>query len=153
MRICDLFDKYRDNELESDEKREFGLHLELCESCRARMSLLNNLVSILRQEESRPLDLANQIAQKAFAKDESWSALVVSWLRPGPAWAAALSMMLVLFSFLWATSGKQQFDTYSEYQKLMDDEAAITLGTGNGLSQVRNDSEVMLWLAQGGESQ
>jgi len=153
MRTCDLFDKYRDGELESAEQSEFGSHLAVCESCRSKTALLNNLVSILKQEESQPQDLANRIAQKAFAKDESWSALVVSWLRPGPAWVAALSIMLILFSFLWVLSGKQQFDTYSEYQMLMDDEAAINLGASTSLSQVRNDSEDMLWLAQGGESQ
>ncbi|MBN1569046.1 MAG: zf-HC2 domain-containing protein [Acidobacteria bacterium] len=153
MRTCDLFDKYRDGELKSAEQAEFKSHLTVCEACRTRMALLNNLVSILKQEESRPLDLANRIAQKAFAKDESLSSLVVSWLHPGTAWAAALSMMLLLLSFLWATSGKQQFDTYSEYLKLMDDEAAINLSISASMSQVRTDSEVMLWLAQGGESQ
>ena len=152
MRTCDLFNKYRDGELGSAEQSEFKSHLASCENCRTKMSLLNNLVHILKQEELRPLDLANQIAQRAFQKDESWSALVVSWLRPGPAWAAALSMMVVLFSFFWLMSGKQQFDMYSEYQKLMDDEAAINLGTTTSLSQARTDSELMLWLAQGGES-
>jgi len=153
MRTCDLFDKYRDGELGSAEQSEFKSHLANCEDCRAKMSLLNNLVYILKQEESQPMDLANRIAQKAFLKDESWAALVVSWLRPGPAWAAAFGMMLVLFSFLWVMSGKQRFDMYSEYQKLMDDESAISLGTSTSLSQVRTDSELMLWLAQGGNSQ
>jgi hypothetical protein len=153
MHTCDLFDKYRDGELGSPEQSEFESHLAACESCRTKMFLLNNLVHILKQEESRPLDLADQIARKAFQKDESWASLVVSWLKPGTAWAAALSMMLVLFSFLWLMSGKQQFDMYSEYEKLMNDEAAINLEASTSLTQVRTDSEVMLWLAQGGESQ
>ena len=153
MHICDLFDKYRDGELGPAEQSQFKSHLAACENCRTRMFLLNNLVQVLRQEESRPLDLADQIARKAFQKDDSWAALVISWLRPGPAWAAALSMTLVLFSFLWLMSGRQQFDVYSEYEKLMDDEAAINLSTSTSLSQIRSDSEVMLWLAQGGDSQ
>jgi|WetSurSiteA1Bulk_404760.scaffolds.fasta_scaffold06128_5 anti-sigma factor RsiW len=153
MRTCDLFNKYRDGELGAAEQSEFKSHMASCENCRTKMSLLNNLVYILKQEESQPMDLANRIAQKAFLKDESWAALVVSWLRPGPAWAAAFGMMLVLFSFLWVMSGKQRFDMYSEYQKLMDDESAISLGTSTSLSQVRTDSELMLWLAQGGNSQ
>jgi len=153
MSTCDLFDKYRDGELQSEGKSEFQSHLAVCNSCRTKMILLNNIIRVLKQEECRPLDLADQIAQKAFLKDESWAAFVVSWLRPGPVWAAALSLMLMLFSFFWLTSGKQQIDTYSEYQKLMDDEATVNLGTSASLSQLRSDSEVMLWLAKGGESQ
>jgi len=153
MRICDLLDKYRDGELGSAEGAEFESHLKNCELCRTKMFLLNNIVQVLRKDESRPLDMAEQIARKAFQKDESWASLVVSWLRPGQAWAAAVSMMLVLFSFLWFMSGKQPFDMYSEYERLMNDEAAINLEASSSLAQVRNDSEVMLWLAQGGETQ
>jgi anti-sigma factor RsiW len=153
MRTCDLFDNYRDGELGSAEQSEFKSHLASCDNCRAKISLLNNLVHILKQEESQPLDLANRIAQKAFLKDESWADLVVSWLRPGPAWAAALSMMLVLFSFLWLMSGKQQLDMYSEYEKLMDDEAAINLGASTSISQVRTDTDLVLWLEREGGSQ
>ena len=50
-------------------------------------------------------------------------------------------------------SDKQQLDMYSEYEKLMDDEAAISLGTSISLSQVRTDSDLVLWLARGGISQ
>jgi len=153
MRLCELFDKYRDGELGSVEQREFESHLAACDGCRTKIALLNNLVSILKLDESRPLDLADRIAQKAFQKDDSVASLVVSWLHPGPAWAAALGMMLILFSFLWFRSGKPQFDMYSEYEKLMNNESAITLETNSSLTQVRADSEVLLWLAQGGVSQ
>ncbi len=153
MRLCDLFDKYRDGEMGAVEQREYETHLAGCSDCKLKTSLLNNLVQILKLDESRPLDLADRIAQKAFQKDDSWASLVVSLLRPGPAWAAALSMMLVLFSFLWLMSGNQQFDMYSEYEKLMNNESAITLETNTSLTQVRADSEVLLWLAQGGVSQ
>ena len=150
MRTCDLFDKYRDGDLDSGEQSGFKSHLAICDNCRTKMSLLNNLVYVLKQEESPPLDLASQIARKAFLKDESWASLVVSWLRPGPAWAAALGMMLVLFSFLWLMSGTQQFDMYSEYENLINGEAAINLSTSTSLSQVRTDSELVLWLEQEG---
>jgi anti-sigma factor RsiW len=153
MHTCDLFDKYRDQELEAAEQRQFESHLAACDCCRTRMALLNNIVHILKQEELRTLDLADQIARKAFQKDDSWASLVVSWLRPGPAWAAALSMILVLFSFAWLLSSRQQLDVYSEYEKLMNNETAITLDSSTSLTQVRSDSEVMLWLAQGGESE
>lgn len=153
MRRCELFDKYRDGELGAAEQRAFESHLAVCDRCRTKMALLNNLVSVLKLDVPRSSDLANRIAQKAFQKDDSVASLVVSWLHPGPAWAAALGMMLVLFSFLWFRSGKPQFDMYSEYEKLMSSESAITLDTNTSLIQVRADSEVLLWLAQGGVSQ
>jgi anti-sigma factor RsiW len=153
MHACDLFDKYRDGEVEDAEQLEFESHLATCDCCRTRMALLNNLVRILKEKELPPPDLADQIAQKAFQKDDFWASLVVSWLRPGPAWAAALSMMLMLISFVWLMSGRQPLDVYSEYETLMNSETTLTLETSTSLTQVRSDSEVMLWLAQGGESQ
>jgi hypothetical protein len=153
MRICDLFDKYRDGELGSVEQGEFQSHLAVCEECRGRMSLLNNLVHILKQEEIRPMDLANQIARRAFQEQESWSTLVVSWLRPGPAWVAALGMMIVLFSFLWLKPIGQKLDFYSEYDKLMSETEAVDLSSSTSISQARTDSELVLWLEQEGKSQ
>jgi anti-sigma factor RsiW len=153
MRTCDLFDKYRDGELGSAEQSEFQSHLAVCENCRTKMSLLNNLAHILKLEKLQPLDLANQIAQQAFLKHESWAALVVAWLRPAPAWAAALGMTLVLFSFLWLKPGNQKLDFYSEYEKLMSETETVNLGAGTGISQVRSDSELVLWLEQEGKSQ
>lgn len=153
MRLCELFDKYRDGELGSAEQREFESHLAACDSCRTKMALLNNLVSILKLDAPQHSDIADRVAQKAFQKEDSVASLVVSWLHPGPAWAAALGMMLILFSFLWLRAGKPQFDMYSEYEKLMNNESAITLETNTSLSQVRADREVLLWLAQGGVSQ
>jgi hypothetical protein len=152
MRICDLFDKYRDGELGFEEKSEFQYHLAICESCQTKMSLLNNLVHILRQEESQPVDLANEIARRAFLKNESWAALVVSWLSPGPAWAA-LSLILVLFSFLWLFPGRKQLDFYSEYERLMNETDAAALGASTSISQIHNNSELILWLEQEGNSQ
>jgi hypothetical protein len=153
MQICDLFDTYRDGELGSVERSEFQSHLAVCEECRGKMSLLNNLVHILKQEESQPMDLANQIARRAFLEQESWSTLVVSWLRPGPAWVAALGMMIVLFSFLWLKPVGQKLDFYSEYEKLMSETESVNLSSSTSLSPARTDSELVLWLEQGGESQ
>jgi anti-sigma factor RsiW len=150
MRTCDLFDKYRDGELGSAEQSEFKSHLAICENCRIKMSLLNNLVQILKQEEIKPLDRADQIARRAFQKDKSWDVLVVSWLRPGPA-LAALSLILALFSFLWLLPGNGKVSAYSEYQKLMDDADSITLNSG--LSQVSNESALGIWLQMEGDSQ
>ncbi len=149
MRACDLFDKYRDGELDAVARSEFELHLATCQDCRIEISLLNNLVQILKQEEIRPPDLAAQIARRAFRPDNSWDALVISWLRPGPA-LAALILVLALFSFLWLIPGSQRANTYSEYETLMDETDAVV---SPAVSQARNDGELVLWLEQEGESQ
>jgi hypothetical protein len=149
MRTCNVFDKYRDGELNPAERSAFELHLAVCEHCRTKMTLLSKIVHILRQEEVRPLDQADRIARKAFNLGSSWDALVVSWLRPGPA-MAALALVLVLFSFLWIIPGNQRINAYSEYQQLMDETNAVSLGTS--VSQLRNDSELVLWLELEGHS-
>jgi anti-sigma factor RsiW len=150
MRTCDLFDKYRDGELESAERSEFQSHLAGCEDCRTKMNLLTNLVQVFRQAEVRPLDLADQIARQAFLKDRSWDAIVVSWLRPGPV-LAALSLILVLFSFFWLLPGNSQGSAYSEYQRLMDE--ADSINQKASLLQAGNESALGIWLQQEGNSQ
>jgi anti-sigma factor RsiW len=150
MRTCNVFDKYRDGELGPAERNAFELHLAVCEGCRTKMALLNKIVHVLRQEEIRPIDQADRIAGRAFRLGNSWDALVVSWLRPGPAFAT-LALMIVLFSFLWIMPGSQQINTYSEFQKLMND--AETVNLGMSVSQVHNDSELVLWLEREGHSQ
>jgi anti-sigma factor RsiW len=144
MRTCNLFDKYRDGELDAAARSEFESHLAACPDCRAKKFLLNNLVQILKREEIQPPDLAAQIARRAFRPDNSWDTLVISWLRPGPA-LTVLTLALVLFSFLWLTPGSQQASTYSEYETLMD-ETDAEINFAPDTSQARNDSELILWL-------
>ena len=150
MRICDLFDKYRDGEMKASEQKEFRAHLLICEDCRAKTALLNNLVQVLKQEAIRPLDIADQIARQAFQKGKSWDALVVSWLRPGPV-LAALSLVMVLLSFLWLLPGKGQVSAYSEYERLMDE--ADSINQKADLPQVSSESALGIWLQQEGSSQ
>jgi anti-sigma factor RsiW len=150
MRTCKVFDKYRDGELNAAEREDFESHLAVCEDCRIKMSLLNNLVHVLKQEELRPMDLADRIARRAFRHDKPWDSLVVSWLHPGPA-LAALALVLVLVSFLWLTPGDKQISLYPEYEKLMEDADAINLEVK--ASQLDNDSELIVWLQQEGNSQ
>jgi anti-sigma factor RsiW len=150
MRTCNVFDKYRDGELNSAERDEFEKHMAVCEDCRTKMSLLNNIVHFLKQEEINPVDQAERIARQAFKSGNSWDALVVSWLRPGPA-LAALTLVLALFSFLWIMPESQQINASSEYEKFMNEADEILAGMS--VTQVRNDSELMLWLKQGGDSQ
>lgn len=150
MRTCDLFDKYRDGELESAKRREFESHLSACEDCRTKMSLLNNLVQALKLEEIQPQDIADRIARQAFLKNKSWDVIVLSWLRPGPV-LAALSLALALFSFLWLLPGNGQVSAYSEYQRLMDE--ADSINQKASLSQIGTESALGIWLQQEGNSQ
>jgi|GEM_PF-721452 len=147
-RVCTLIGKYRDKELNAAERSEFESHLAACEYCRTTMSLLNNVASLMRAEEVQPLDMANRIVRQAFRKELSWDSEIISWLRPGPA-LAALTLMLVLFSFLFMMPGNMRVSTYSEYDKLMD-EAAETSDLGVSSPQAQNGSELVFWLEQEG---
>jgi len=100
MNICDLFDRHRDRELSQTERASFDAHLKECNECKAKNALLNNLVQIYKTEDSSVPDLSIQIAHQAFRKLNSWDALVVSWLRPGPAFAA-VAIFEALIPSLW----------------------------------------------------
>ena len=147
MQTCNLFDRYRDDELSADERNEFELHCAVCERCRTKMALLNNLVCVLKQNEAQMpmVDLAAKIAERAFRQTRSWDALVVSWIKLGPA-LAALALVLVLFTFLWLGPNYQPINAFSEYETLMEEADAINLEMS--VSEVRNDSELVIWLAQ-----
>ena len=151
MKICTLFDKYRDGEISGVEKREFEAHLALCSDCRAKISLLNNLAYILRQDPAvMPLDLSGQIARKAFQQNKTWDALVIGWLKPGPAFAA-LALVCVLFSALWLMPNYQPTNAFTEYEMLLEDASAINLDSG--ISQIQSDTELILMLEQEATSQ
>jgi len=148
MRICNLFDKYRDSEVSDSESVQFIAHLANCDDCRTRMSLLNNLVTLIRADEVRPHDIADRVAREAFRRAHSWDYEVISWLRPAPA-VAALTLVLVLLSSFWMISNNQQVSAYSEYQTLMDEADSINL---DNHEQAGTDSELVIWLEQGGTS-
>jgi anti-sigma factor RsiW len=150
MRICGLFDKYRDNELDVAQRSEFELHLSACEDCRARKSLLDNVAYLIRSEEIRPLDIADRVARRAFQRNNSWASAVISWLHPVPA-LAALAFAFILFSSLWIISGNGKVSAYSEYETLMEEVDAGDLNAF--VSKVHSDSELVLWLEQGGNLQ
>lgn len=147
MRLCDLFDKYRDRELDRVEKEDFEAHLAECADCRAKMSLLDNLAFILKQDPAiMPVDLSRQIAGKAFHQKKTWDALVIGWLRPGPAFAA-LALVCALFSALWIVPNYQPTSAYSEYERLMDEAAAISLD--NSILQIQKDTDLFSLMEQG----
>ena len=151
MRLCDLFDKYRDGELDRVEKEDFEAHLAECADCRAKMSLLDNLAFILKQDPAiMPVDLSRQIAGKAFHQKKTWDALVIGWLRPGPAFAA-LALVCVLFSTLWLVPNYRQTSAFSEYEKLIDE--ANSMNLDSSISRVQKDMALIVWTEQGGKSQ
>jgi|WetSurMetagenome_2_1015567.scaffolds.fasta_scaffold199863_2 anti-sigma factor RsiW len=154
MLICDLFDRYRDNELGINEREGFESHLAACEECRAKTLLLDKVVLLLKNEEVRPLNLADQIARKAFESKSSWASAVVSWLRPMPA-VAALLLVGVLLSSIWLMTGSRPASAYAEFEKLMEeaDVGQIHTLSQSAQSQAHSDNDLMLWLEQEGDSQ
>jgi anti-sigma factor RsiW len=149
MRACDLFDKYRDGELEDSARNAFTSHLATCEECRMRMALLNNLVSVLRLDSIQTSDISDRIAQKAFQKASSWDALVASLFKPRFAVAAA-GLILALFSFLWFVPENQSRVSYTEYEILLNQADASNLA---GKLLIKNDNELVLQFMQGGDIQ
>lgn len=146
MRTCTLFDKYRDGELSRVEEREFEAHLAGCADCRAKMSLLDNLAFVLKQDPAAmPADLSGKIARKAFQQDKTWDALVIGWLRPGPAFAA-LALVCIIFSTLWLVPNYKPANAFSEYEKLMTELNVENLDSS--LSQIQRDAELVTWLEQ-----
>jgi predicted anti-sigma-YlaC factor YlaD len=147
MKTCKLFDKYRDRELDGAERSRFEAHLAACSDCRTKMVRLNNLVYVLNQDRVPQIDRSEQIARKAFEEGRSWDFLVVSWLRPGPAFAT-LALILILFSFLWLAPTFRQANGDSEYEKLMDEADAVSIGSS--ISEEHTDSDLVIWLQQEG---
>ena len=150
MNTCKLFDKYRDGELSAAERSGFRSHLASCADCRAKMSLLDNVVHILRQDVTQPVDQAERIARQAFRQGRTWDALLLYWLRPGPA-LAALALLIVVFSFIWFVPGYRQKTLLSEYESLMNQADAISQSTS--VAQAGNESDFVIWLQQEGNLQ
>jgi len=154
MHTCDLFDRYRDGELGVDEKNRFESHLSACEECRAKKQMLDRVVYLIKSEEVRPLNLADQIARRAFQPKSSWASAVISWLRPMPA-VTALLLAGVLLSSIWLLTGSRSVSAYSEYETLMEEADAGQIHTlsQSAQSQAHSNSDLMLWLEQEGDAQ
>jgi anti-sigma factor RsiW len=149
MQNCALFDKYRDGELDDSGRGAFESHLAGCGDCQVRMSLLNNLVCVLKQEKMQPLDLADRIARQAFQPTPSWDVLVVSWFRPRFA-TAVFGFILILASFLWLVPMNQPVAAYTEYESLLNEAEASNLASK---LLVQNDNELVMQLELEGSSE
>ncbi len=150
MRVCEWFDRYRDDELSADQREQFRAHLAGCPECSGRMMLLDNLVCVLRlSPPEAPPGLAERIARSALTPRKSWDALVVSWLRPVPA-LITLAVTVLLFSALWLMPGFRRVDTTTvgEYEALVNE--SYGLGGSGGVGQVHSDDDLANWLEQEG---
>ncbi len=151
MNICNLFDKYRDGELSQAEEKTFRTHLAECSDCQAKMIFLDNLATVLKNDPIAMRDLSGQIAEKAFGLNRTWDDVLLSWLRPGPAFAA-LSLVCLLFSTLWILPNYQpSTSAFSEYERLMDEASALDMDSS--ISQIESDTELIVWLEQEARSQ
>ena len=151
MGTCDLFDKYRDGEVNAAERKQYELHLAACTDCRAKATFINNLSYVLRQQPAQVrTDLSVQIARRAFQQNKSWDSLVIGWLRPASA-LAVLALVFLLSSIVWFVRDYSSLNAFSEYETLMKEADAVNLDST--VSQIHSDSELVLWLEGQGYSQ
>ncbi len=118
-KVCKLINKYRDGEIDPAARAAFEAHLHACVKCRQTLALLNNLVHILKPAApDAPPAFSERVARKAFERGRTWDFMVVSWLRPAPAWVA-LVFCVLLTSIIWISPLiKQPGDVPSEYETL-----------------------------------
>lgn len=151
IRICDWFDRYRDGELNTDDQKRFEEHLQHCENCLTNTRFLNSLVHALKlQELEMPAAPPARIARNAFEKSGTWDTLLVSWMRPTPAWSA-LVLLMILVSILWIMPNLQQTNANGEYDVLMMESDPADLG--GSAPKAQTDEDLVSWLKQGGNTQ
>ncbi len=145
--LCDLFNQYRDGMLDPEQMIQFESHIGRCSRCRPRLMLLDNLVGVIKNQDLRALnDSPRNIAARAYEQGKSWDVLLLSWLKPLPAWSMAA--LLVVVAFLWIAPLIQQPATSGNYEDLMTsvDQA------GSNVAGI-TDADLENWLEQGGAIQ
>jgi anti-sigma factor RsiW len=145
MKICNLFDSYRDGELDAGQRRAFEAHLPACDRCRLTLSLLDNLSESLSREPGLPGGLPERIAARAFQENASWDSGVTLWLRPKPAWLAFAIALVLLTVIVLSPTTTRQGDLYSEYETVYKESI--------GSFQLHTDDELMRWLERRGGTQ
>jgi anti-sigma factor RsiW len=142
MKICRLFDSYRDGELDAARRREFERHLPDCRSCRLSLSLLSNIASALnRTEPALSPDLPERIASQAFQSRAPWDTGILACVQPKPVWlvfAVAFAILILLIVF----PSSQGIDLYTEYEALYGESL-----WGKNV-QLQSDNELLRWLEQ-----
>jgi anti-sigma factor RsiW len=141
---CRLIDRYRDEELDPPLRAGFEAHLGDCAECRGTIALLNNLVRILHPAQpTLSLGMPERIARQAFHRAREWDTMVISWLQPAPAWIA-LALSVAFITFLWVSPMIQPADTYSEYEKLVNEPLVVST------PQIQSPEDLATWLQEGG---
>jgi len=141
-RVCKLLNQYRDGELDAARKAVFESHLSSCADCRKTLALLNSLVQILRPAAPAvPPAFSERVARLAFERGRTWDVMVISWLRPAPAWIALIFCVL-LTSIMWLSPlFVQPVDAYSEYE---------TLSSMSTVTPQVQTEDFGTWLEEGG---
>jgi len=148
MKNCELLDRYRDGELSDSQAEEFRRHLLDCETCGTTCALLDNIVSVMRNEVVPTTDMADRIARQAFQRISSWDGLLAYWFRPGFAFTTAC-LSIALCVFIWfAPEG--QLNDYTAYEMFLDQAEASD--PASELLAV-SDGDFALVLLQGGDIQ
>jgi anti-sigma factor RsiW len=151
MRTCDWIDKYRDDELDADERDQFEKHMITCKDCAENVAILNNFVHALTSQELQiPAALPERVARRAFQKSGSWDFLITSWIRPAPAWYA-LALLLIAFSILWAFPSISSTSAYTDYETLIME--TNPANTSESAAQSLSDDYMPNWLRGGGSTQ
>jgi anti-sigma factor RsiW len=141
---CRLIDRYRDGELQPHLRSGFEAHLGECPSCRGTIALLNNLVRILHPAQPPvPPAMPEKIARQAFQRARNWDTMVISWLRPAPAWIA-VAVSIAFITFLWISPMIQTQDVYSEYESLLSEPLSVSA------PQIQSPEDLASWLQEGG---
>ncbi len=144
-KLCNWFNQYRDGMLTAEQKEPFESHLATCMECRARLYLLDNLVHTIRDQYfPYPAGEPATIADRAYEKKGCWDVLLLSWVRPMPAWAG-LAALLVLLAFLWAAPSGGPLSDYESLQ--------IEASQAKGEIADLSDDELENWLEKGGSIQ
>jgi len=145
--LCNSFNRYRDGMLDSEQTIRFESHLGECNLCRPRLLLLNNMVEAIRNQDMPVLkDLPGKITACAYEQGRSWDAMLLSWLKPVPAWSFAA--LVIITAFLWIAPFIQQSAPSSNYENLM-----TSIDQEGSTVSAFSDAELENWLEQGGAIQ
>ena len=118
MMNCEFFDRYRDRDMNDSQKEEFRRHLANCHACGTMDALLGNLASSIRNETVPMIDIADEIARRAFQRISSWDSLLTCWFRPRLAFMTAC-LSVALCAFVWFAPESQPDDSLT-YEMFLD---------------------------------
>jgi hypothetical protein len=148
MMNCEFFDRYRDGDMNDFQKEEFRRHLANCQVCGTMDALLDNLASSIRNETIPMIDMADEIARRAFQRITSWDNLLTRWFRPKLAFITAC-LSIALCVFIWFAPESQPNDSLTDEMFLdqaeASDPASELLAAG--------DIDFVLMLIYGGDIQ